>query len=90
MPLNNGKFKVDIEFEISKHRSDTLKPLNLSDFIDVVIFGENKIELYLEKHKITNANNKISIVVNRRPIEVAIDPYHKLIETDSDNNRKEL
>ena len=119
--LDNGKFQVDIEFEVSKYRNDekgkryygekvgdTLtyktekmrKPIlsvPLEDYIDIGIFYEEDIdgekkekELYLKKHKITQIQNKVTIIVDKRPSEVGIDPYNKLIDTQSDDNRRKL
>ncbi|MDP5081111.1 MAG: hypothetical protein NWP87_00535 [Winogradskyella sp.] len=119
--LDNGQYKVDIEFEVSKYRNDEKgkqlfsetgrdsisylpegkkKPilsLQLQDYIDIGIFAENEIdgkmkekELYLKKHKITAIENKISIVVDEKPIEVGIDPYNKLIDRNSGDNRQRL
>lgn len=119
--LENGKYKIDIEFEVSKYRNDekgkkyygekvgdTLsyktdkmkKPVlsvPLADYIDIGIFTEEEVdgkkeevEIYLQKHKITNINNKVTIIVDKKPIEVGIDPYNKLIDTKSDDNRRKL
>ncbi|CAI8428137.1 MAG: Uncharacterised protein [Flavobacterium sp. SCGC AAA160-P02] len=119
--LENGKYKVDIEFEVSKYRNDEkgkkfygekvgdtlsyktdemkrpILSVPLQDYIDIGIFteeevdGERKeIELYLKKHKITSIHNKISIIVDAKPTEVGIDPYNKLIDTKSDDNRRRL
>ena len=120
--LDNGKYQVDIEFEVSKYRNDekgktfygdkvgdTLsyqsekmrKPelsVPLADYIDVGIFAEDsdkegkpqEVELYLKKHKITTINNKLTIIVDKEPVEVGVDPYNKLIDTNSDDNRRRL
>lgn len=119
--LDNGKYQVDIEFEVSKYRNDdqgkiyygnkvgdTLtykndkmeKPIlsvPLKDYIDIGIFTEvevngkkKEIELYLKKHKITQINNKIRIIVDKKPTEVGVDPYNKLIDTQSEDNRIKL
>ena len=119
--LADGKYQVDIEFEVSKYRNDekgkkfygekvgdTLsyktekmsKPIlsvPLEDYIDIGIFTEEEIdgktkekELYLQKHKITQINNKITIIVDKKPIEVGVDPYNKLIDTQSEDNRRRL
>ncbi|WP_142785646.1 ABC transporter permease/M1 family aminopeptidase [Changchengzhania lutea] len=120
--LDNGKYEVDIEFEVSKYRNDDtgnkyygekvgdtlsyktesmrrpLLSVPLADYIDIGIFGEanddddddKEIELYLKKHKITAINNKVTIVVDKKPVEVGIDPYNKLIDTKSDDNRRRL
>ncbi|OUR91173.1 hypothetical protein A9Q87_11500 [Flavobacteriales bacterium 34_180_T64] len=120
--LDNGKFQVDIEFNVSKYRNDEKgkrfygenvgdsliyktekmkKPelsLILADYIDIGVFAEEEqedgkkkeIELYLKKHKITEINNKITIIVDEKPTEVGVDPYNKLIDTNSNDNRREL
>ena len=44
----------------------------------------------LKKHKINSIHNKISIVVDKEPIEVGVDPYNKLIDTNSEDNRKKI
>lgn len=119
--LPNGKYQVDIEFEVTKYRANdtgkrifkdakgkTLKfskkgdksptesyPLN--DYVEIGIFNEQTIkdkksdkELYLKKLKINKINNKISLIVNEKPTEVGVDPYNKLIDTNSDDNRRNL
>ena len=119
--LEDGKYQVDIEFEISKYRNDekgkkfygekvgdTLsyktdkmsKPIlsvPLADFIDLGIFSEEEVDgkkkekqLYFKKHKITQIHNKITLIVDEKPIEVGIDPYNKLIDTKSDDNRRKF
>ncbi|MFD1294785.1 M1 family aminopeptidase [Lutibacter holmesii] len=119
--LENGKFQVDIEFNVSKYRvsdkgkrlygdkvGDTIsyktekmkKPilsLPLKDYVEVGVFYEEEIdgekeevELYLKKHKITSINNKVQIIVDKKPTEVGVDPYNKLIDNNSGDNRREL
>ena len=116
--LDNGKYKVDIEFKVSKYRNnekgrafygeeerdsityqtdDMKKPeysVFLEDYIDIGIFGEdndeNETELYVKKHKISKIHNKITIIVDQEPIEVGIDPYNKLIDTNSEDNRMKI
>lgn len=120
--LDNGKYQVDIEFEVSKYRNDdkgkkyynekegdTLsyktekmrKPIyssQLADYIDIGVFTENEDsegdmkekELYLKKHKITAINNKVTIIVDEKPVEAGVDPYNKLIDVNSNDNRRRL
>jgi ABC-2 type transport system permease protein len=119
--LDNGKYQVDIEFNVSKYRNnekgrkyyglkagDTIsyqtesmkKPelsVPLNDYIDIGVFTEEEVdgkkkekELYLKKHKITSINNKITLIVDKKPSEVGVDPYNKLIDTSSEDNRREL
>ncbi|MFK7831703.1 MAG: M1 family aminopeptidase [Winogradskyella sp.] len=119
--LDNGKFQIDIEFEVSKYRNDEKgkqhfsevgrdsisylpegkkKPilsLPLQDYIDIGIFAEHEVdgkmkekELYLKKHKITAIDNKITIIVDEKPKDVGVDPYNKLIDRNSGDNRQRL
>lgn len=75
-----------------------LKSLPLADYIEVGVFGEKKKkgnyeydnEIYLKRYKINKITNKISVIVNEKPIEVGVDPYNKLIDTDSNDNRREI
>ena len=46
--------------------------------------------LYLKKHKITAIDNKLSIIVDKKPTEVGVDPYNKLIDRNSGDNRQKL
>ena len=66
----------------------------LQDYIDVGVFKEVEVngkkttkELYLQKHKITQIHNQIKIIVDEKPTEAGIDPYNKLIDTQSEDNR---
>jgi ABC-2 type transport system permease protein len=85
-----------LSLEIEGKRKPMLSyPLN--DYIDVGIFaageedGKSKEKvLYLQKHKISQIENKFTITVNERPKEVGIDPYNKLIDRNSDDNRRKV
>ncbi|PQJ19436.1 ABC transporter permease/M1 family aminopeptidase [Nonlabens tegetincola] len=74
-------------------KKKALKSLPLADYIDVGVFGEkddetgiNKV-LYLKKHKIVAIENKFSIIVDEKPVEVGIDPFNILIDRNSNDNR---
>ena len=69
----------------------------LADYIDIGIFTEEEVngetrekDVYLKKYKITEINNKIKIIVDKKPTEVGVDPYNKLIDTNSEDNRRKL
>jgi ABC-2 type transport system permease protein len=86
---NGDSLSLEIE-----GRRRPLQSLPLSDWIDVGVFGldENGNEkvLYLQKHKISEIDNSISITVNEKPVSAGIDPYNKLIDTDSNDNKRAL
>ncbi|WP_449403964.1 M1 family aminopeptidase [Flavobacterium aurantiibacter] len=66
----------------------------LADYIELGIFGKDKTQkekaLYLKKVKVDKISNTVSIIVNEKPTEVGIDPYNKLIDVNSTDNRKGL
>ncbi|MCB0593379.1 MAG: hypothetical protein H6557_22465 [Lewinellaceae bacterium] len=116
MLLDNGQYQVDLEFIVSKYRSDgkgqrffedeagatlsydggkangATSSLPLADYVEIGLFGEGdngeKAELYLEKHKITRINNRVTIFVDQKPVEAGVDPYLKLIDANSEDNRR--
>ncbi|NAS30842.1 hypothetical protein GTQ40_07660 [Flavobacteriaceae bacterium R38] len=77
-------------------KTRAIKSLPLADYIEVGIFGEKNKDtgveevLYLQKVKITDIKNDFEIIVDKKPVEVGVDPYNKLIDTNSDDNRRRL
>ncbi len=119
--LPNGKYQVDIAFEVAKYKADDsgkriykdakgktlvftakgskakVESYPLNDYVEIGIFSEQTLkgkktdkELYLKKIKINQIDNKISLIVNEKPTEVGVDPYNKLIDTSSEDNRRKL
>jgi len=119
--LANGKYQVDITFNVSKYKADEqgkrifknqqgktlvlnktdkktkIESLPLQDYIELGIFAnEDKKDptkektLFLKKIKVNKIQNTFTIVVDKKPTEVGVDPYNKLIDTDSNDNRKSL
>ena len=67
----------------------------LDDWIEVGVFargpsGQERDEkvLYLERHHITSADPVITVTVDEEPFEAGFDPYNKLIDRVSSDNRK--
>ncbi|WP_121666834.1 M1 family aminopeptidase [Mesonia aquimarina] len=71
-----------------------IESLPLKDYIEIGIFTEDDEEneevLYLKKRKVTEIYNEFTIVVDQKPTEVGIDPYNKLIDRNSEDNRMEV
>jgi ABC-type transport system involved in multi-copper enzyme maturation permease subunit len=69
----------------------------LDDWMDVGVFArgpsgkeaDEKV-LYLQRHRITSENPVIKLVVDALPYEAGLDPYNKLIDRVSDDNRKRV
>jgi ABC-2 type transport system permease protein len=79
-----------------KDKNKALESLPLADYIEVGVFGENETEtdepkvLYLKKLKVTTINNEFKIIVKEKPVEVGIDPFNKLIDRNTDDNRRTI
>ncbi|MBZ9786872.1 hypothetical protein LB456_05320 [Psychroflexus sp. CAK57W] len=78
---------------------EELKSLPLQDYIEIGIFGktdetidgiQKEKVLYLKKHLVSEIANEFTVIVDEFPTEVGFDPYNKLIDTDSGDNRMEL
>ncbi|MDR0227758.1 MAG: hypothetical protein LBI72_01625 [Flavobacteriaceae bacterium] len=93
--VQNKKDKKD------RKAKEEVESLPLADYIEIGVFatkegiGKNKKEgdekvLYLKKVKVDKINNEYTIIVNEKPTEVGVDPYNKLIDTRSYDNRKKL
>ncbi len=95
----DGKYNVHLVVEAKKLRADTLgteTDIPINDWIDIGIFaGEGKKKedlgakmLYLQKHKITGPKMEFDIIVDEPPTKAGIDPYHKLIDRNPEDNVK--
>lgn len=80
-------------------REKEVKSLPLKDYVEIGIFAPIKDHkpgeatektLYLEKVKITDIENDFKIIVDEKPSEAGVDPYNKLIDTKSYDNRKKI
>ncbi|MEM9896901.1 MAG: M1 family aminopeptidase, partial [Bacteroidota bacterium] len=73
-----------------------IQSIPLQDWVEVGVFTEVEVEdkieekpLYLKKVRFDSIFNTIKIVVDEKPTSVGIDPYNKLIDVNSDDNRIE-
>lgn len=70
-----------------------LQSLPLRDYIDVGIFTKNSAGkdsvLYLQKHRFEDIETTLRLTLDHEPSEVGVDPYNKLIDTQSMDNRRE-
>ena len=86
---NEASDSLAVEIE---GRRRPVKSLPLNDWIDVGVFGTdslgNETVLYHERRKFTEILNEITITVDQEPTSVGIDPYNKLIDTISNDNRR--
>ncbi|MCC6689645.1 MAG: hypothetical protein IT268_11410 [Saprospiraceae bacterium] len=89
----NGK---TLTYKNGKKRK--IESLPLSDYVEVGIFSKEKDGkaknkdkiLYLQKVRFDDIHRDFTIVVDEEPTEVGIDPYNKLIDANSEDNRKSV
>ena len=76
----------------SEGRRKPILSLPLQDWIDVGVFGTDEegkeTVLYLKKHKFDSIRDTLTIMVDDEPTSAGIDPYNKLIDTISNDNRR--
>jgi ABC-type transport system involved in multi-copper enzyme maturation permease subunit len=87
--LEDGRYRVQLEIEVRKLRSDGYgveSELPVDDWIDIGVLGADERVLYLEKHHLTAASASIELVVDSVPSRAGIDPYHKLIDRSTSDN----
>ncbi|MEO7874907.1 MAG: M1 family aminopeptidase, partial [Dokdonella sp.] len=96
----DGKYDVTLTVHAQKVHVDGVgkeAPAVLDQPIDIGVFaraddGKEAHEkvLLLEKHAIHDGDNTITVTVDGEPYEAGIDPYNKLVDRVSDDNRKRI
>ena len=71
-----------------------IQSLPLRDYIDVGIFtkdtqGQDSV-IYLKKHRFDQIETTLRFTLDAEPSEVGIDPFNKLIDTQSMDNRRDV
>jgi ABC-2 type transport system permease protein len=94
----DGKYAVTLTLHSIKQEAagkGEEKDVPLDDEIDVGIFArpdggkeDDERVLYLAKHRFTAKDTTLELVVDELPFDAGIDPYNKLIDRVSDDNRK--
>jgi aminopeptidase N len=92
----DGTFTVTMEVEAKKVYSDSLgnqTNAELNDWLEIGVLGETlvngdmeEIPIYLEKVLITDSLTTFTVEVDQKPIKAGIDPMHKFVDRDSDDN----
>jgi hypothetical protein len=82
------------KFEADGEGRETEMPLDMA--IDIGLFAMNPSDedfaesevIHLDKQVIRSGESTIKFIVDRRPVQVGIDPYNKLIDRNTDDNLK--
>lgn len=96
----DGKYEVLLDLHAAKRYADGKGKETagkLDDWIEVGVFArgpsdkeEDERTLYLQRHRITAESPKLTLVVDAEPYEAGFDPYNKLIDRVSSDNRKRV
>jgi hypothetical protein len=98
-PVGDGSYRVTLFVDASKARADSIgtqTPVAMDDNVEIGVFagaalaGSPGETLYLEQHRIRSGKQTIVLTVPRLPTRAGIDPYHKLIQRDRDDNVTEV
>ena len=95
--LEDERFKIIVEVDVGKHYAESdgsAVHVDLDLPIDIGLFTQNpdKVSfsnddvIYLKKQTITGNKANIELIVNKKPVYVGIDPYHKLIDRNTEDN----
>jgi hypothetical protein len=73
------------------------KPRNYDEPIEIAIFAradgakeKDERVLFTEKRVVPGGDSSVTITVKEKPFEVGVDPYNKMIDRVSRDNRKEV
>lgn len=93
----DGKYDVTLDLHAAKLYADEKgkeRAGKLDDWIEVAVFargpsgGESDEKvLYLKRHRVTTNEPTVTVTVDEAPYEAGFDPYNKLIDRVSDDNR---
>lgn len=95
----NGQYRVDVYGTAKKLRADSLgaeEEIPMRDWVDIGLFknadkkdttaDKNGIPVYLQKQLVSKGPQHITVVTSERPIRGGIDPLHKLIDRNVNDN----
>jgi uncharacterized membrane protein YidH (DUF202 family) len=88
--LGGGRYQVDLTVSGRKVRAGPLgdeTPVAMNDLVEIGVFGADEDEpIWLRKFRYDGRQRTFRIVVNEWPRTAGIDPLHKLIDRDLDDN----
>ena len=93
-----GKYQITALIHSDKTDSDSLgKEVKPNDWMDLGVFmknGKNQKSLgpviYLKKIKVTAKDQPVTLLVDKEPFALGIDPYNKLIDKNTGDNLKDV
>jgi ABC-2 type transport system permease protein len=87
--LADGRYQVDVTVTGRKVRASPLgdeTPVPMNDLVEIGVFGEGEEPVWLRKFRYDGRQRTFRIVVDEWPSRAGIDPLHKLIDREVDDN----
>lgn len=94
---DDGRYDVTLSLHAGKTYVDGIGKETKATFdvpVDIGVFArspdgqeQNEKVLYLEKRMVADGDSSVTITVDGEPYEAGIDPYNKLVDRVSDDNR---
>jgi hypothetical protein len=96
----DGKYDVTLSLHASKVHADGVgreTPASVDQPVDIGVFARapdgkeaHQTVLHLEKRVVADGDSRVTVTVDGEPWEAGIDPYNKLIDRVSDDNRRRV
>lgn len=96
----DGKYDVTLSLHTGKVYNDGVgkeTPTSFDQPVDIGVFARaadgkeaHQKVLFLEKRRIGDGDSRLTVTVDEEPYEAGIDPYNKLIDRVSEDNRKRV
>jgi aminopeptidase N len=96
----DGRYDVTLDLRAAKRYADGKGKETagrMDDWVEVGVFARgpsgketDEKPLYLKRHRIVADRTRMTVVVDAAPYEAGFDPYNKLIDRVSSDNRKRV
>lgn len=78
-----------MKYYADRDGNEKLTPIK--DYVDIGVYtvgkdGKEKI-VYLKKHKFVTEKSTIVVKLKEKPVRVGIDPIHKLVDRNTEDNK---
>jgi hypothetical protein len=97
--LEDGRYEVTLDVTAQKFEADGAgreSEVPIDGWFDIGVLGEEQGDakvpevLHLQKYEITANEQSFTIVVDKKPISVGIDPFNKLIDRNPSDNVEKI
>lgn len=99
-PTGSGEYQVTLDITARKVHADSAgneTETPMDEWVEIGVFapvaeGEDSLSkpLYVQQHRVRSGRQTITVTVPGEPAYAGIDPYHLLIELETDDNIEEV